>query len=159
MPGVMALLVATAGRAEVQDLGRYGPTCPVPDPPPSRAVIVRLEPGLARVTGPAEPPMAIAPAQRTYVLPGRWPAGAPPAVAFVGRDPASLAIVRALPPGTPVFVVPSEGGTKLEAFRYACPACQVGIAGTAGARRLGIRAVPAVVRVIDGVAHVTEGAP
>jgi hypothetical protein len=159
MPAVMALLVATAGRAEVRDLGRFGSTCPVPDPPPSRAVIVRLEPGLARVTAPAEPLMPIAPAQRTYVLPGRWPAGAPPAVAFVGHDPASLAIVRALLPGTPVFVLPSEGGTRLEAFRRACPACQVGIGGTAGARRLGIRAVPAVVRAIDGVAHVTEGAP
>ena len=118
-----------------------------------------MEPGLARVRGPVEPPMPIAPTRQTYVLPGRWPAGAPPLVAFVGHDAASLAVVRALPPGTPVFVLPSEGGTGLEAFRQACPACRTGIAGSAGARRLGIRAVPAVVRVVDGVAHVTEGVP
>jgi hypothetical protein len=158
--GVMALLIATAARAEIRDLGRYGPTCPVPDTPPSLSgVRVRVEPGLARVRGPVESSMPIAPTRRAYLLPGRWPLGAPPIVAFVGHDPASLATVRALPPGTPVFVLPSEGGTGLEALRQACPACRIGIAGTTGARRLGIRAVPAVVRVVDGAAHVTEGAP
>jgi hypothetical protein len=156
----MALLVATAARAEIQDLGPYGPTCPVPDAPPSRSgVTVRVEPGRARVRGPVEPPMPIAPTRRAYVLPGRWPPGTPPLVALVGHDAASLAIVRALPPGTPVFVLPSEGGTGLEALRQACPACRIGIAGSAGARRLGIQRVPAVIRVVGGVAHVTEGAP
>jgi hypothetical protein len=156
--GVMTLLIATAAQGEILDLGRYGPTCPVPDPPPSLSgVRVRVEPGLARIPGPVEPPMPIAPTGRAYVLPGRWPAGAPPLVAFVGHDAASLAMVRALPAGTPVFVLPSEGGTGLEALRQACPACRIGITGTAGARRLGIRAVPAVIRVVDGVAYVTEG--
>jgi hypothetical protein len=156
--GVMALLVATAARAEIRDLGRYGPTCPVPDAPPSLSgVRARVEPGLARIPGPVEPPMPIAPTRRAYLLPGRWPLGAPPLVAFVGHDAASLAMVRALPAGTPVFVVPSEDGTGLEALRQACPACRIGIAGSAGARRLGIQRVPAVIRVVDGVAHVTEG--
>jgi hypothetical protein len=67
--------------------------------------------------------------------------------------------VRSLPPGTPVFVLPSDGEHGLEALRLACPACRLGAAGTAGARRLGIQAVPALVRVVDGVPHVTEGAP
>jgi hypothetical protein len=158
LPCVTALLIAPAARAEVRDLGRYGPTCPVPDAPPSLSGMrVRVEPGLARIPGPVEPPMPIAPARRAYVLLGRWPAGAPPLVAFVGHDAASLAMVRALPAGTPVFVLPSEGGTGLEALRQACTACRIGITGTAGARRLGIRAVPAVIRVVDGVAYVTEG--
>jgi hypothetical protein len=160
LPCVMALLVATATRAEIRDLGRYGPTCPVPDAPPSRSgVRVRVEPGLARVRGPVEPPMPLASTRQTYILPGRWPTAAPPLVVFVGHDAVSLAVVRALPPGTPVFVLPSEGGIGLEAFRQACPACRTDIAGSAGARRLGIQALPAVVRVVDGVAHVTEGVP
>jgi hypothetical protein len=155
----MALLIATAAHAELRDLGPYGPTCPVPDSPPSRVgVRLRVEPGLARVPGPVEPPMPLA-TRRTYALPGRWPAGAPPVVAFVGQDAASLATVRTLPAGTPVFVLPSEGATGLAALRQACPACRIGIAGPAGARRLGIQAVPAVIRAADGVAHVTEGPP
>jgi hypothetical protein len=103
--------------------------------------------------------MPIALTRRTYALPARWPAGAPPTVAFVGHDAASLAIVGALPPGTPVFVLPSEGATGLEAFRQACASCRIGMAGTAVARRLGIQTVPAVIRAVDGVAHVTEGPP
>jgi hypothetical protein len=155
---VLALLVATATRAEIRDLGRYGPTCPVPDAPPSRSgVRVRVEPDLARVRGLVEPPMPLASARQTYVLPGRWPAGAPPLVVFVGHDAASLAVVRALPPGTPVFVLSPDRGRGLEALRQACRACRIAVAGSGGARRLGIRAVPAVIRVVDGVAHVTEG--
>ena len=159
VPWVTALLIATAASAELRDLGNYGPTCPVPAFPPSRSGLrVRVEPGLARVPGPVERSMPLAPTRRTYVLPDRWPAGAPLIVAFVGRDAASLVIVRALPPGTPVFVLPSEDGTGLEPLRQACPACRIGIAGSEGARRLGIQAVPAVIRVVDGVAYVTEGA-
>jgi hypothetical protein len=157
---VMAVSIATAARAELRDLGRYGPTCPVPDAPPSPPPVrVRVQPGLARVPAPVEPSMPIAWTQRTYVLPGRWPAGVPPAVAFVGHDAASLAALRALPAGTPVFVLPSEGAMGLEALRQACPTCRMGMAGTAGAWRLGIQAVPAVIRAADGVAHVTEGPP
>jgi hypothetical protein len=103
--------------------------------------------------------MLVAPTRRAYAVPVRWPAGAPPIVAFVGRDTASVSVVRSLPPGTPVFVLPSDGEHGLKALRLACPACRLGVAGTAGARRLGIRAVPAVVRGVNGVAHVTEGAP
>jgi hypothetical protein len=103
--------------------------------------------------------MPVAATRRAYVVPVRWPAGAPPVVAFLGHDAASLAVVRSLPRGTPVFVLPSEGEHGLEALRLVCPACRLGVAGTAGARRLGIQAVPAVVRVVDGVAHATEGAP
>jgi hypothetical protein len=103
--------------------------------------------------------MPVAPTRRVYAVPARLPAGAPPVVAFVGHDTASLSVVRSLPPGTPVFVLASDGEHDLEALRLACPACRLGIAGTAGARRLGIRAVPAVVRVVNGVAQVTEGAP
>ncbi len=146
LPRVLALLVATATHAEIRDLGRYGPTCPVPDAPPSRSgVRVRVEPGLARIPPPVEPPMPIAGMRRAYILPGRWPAGAPPLAVFVGHDAAGPAI--------------SEGDTTVEALRQACPACRIGIAGSAGARRLGIHAVPAVIRVVDGVAHVTEGPP
>ena len=159
-PWVMALLTATAVHAEIRDLGNYGPTCPVPDAPPSHSTRrVRVEPGLARVPGPVEPPMPIALTRRTYVLPARWPVGAPPIVAFVGQDVASLAIVGTMPRGTPVFVLPSEDGTELTVFRQACPACRIGTAGSSGARALGIRAVPAVIRAVDGVAHVTEGPP
>jgi hypothetical protein len=156
----MALLIATAAGAELRDLGNYGPTCPVPDAPPAHSTMrVRVEPGLARVPGPVEPPMPIAVTRRTYVLPGRWPRGAPPIVAFVGRDVASLAIVGTMPRGTPVFVLLSEGGIELKVFRQACPACSIGTAGSSGARALGIRAVPAVIRAVDGMAHVTEGLP
>jgi hypothetical protein len=156
----MALLIATAGHAELRDLGRYGPTCPVPEAPPEHSTMrVRVEPGLARVPRPVEPPMPIALTRRTYVLPGRWPVGAPSIIAFVGQDAASLAALRALPAGTPVFVVPSEGATGLAALRQACPACRIGMAGPAGARRLGIQAVPAVIRAAGGMAHVTEGPP
>ena len=84
---------------------------------------------------------------------------APTIVAFVGQDPASLATVRTLPSGTPVFVLPSEGATELAALRQACPACRIGMAGTAGALSLGIQAVPAGSMPPTGVAHVTEGPP
>jgi hypothetical protein len=156
--GVIALLIATIARADLVDLGRYGPTCPVPDSPPPRSVKVRLQPGSAHVGAPVDP-MPLAAARRMYVLPDRWPAGAPSIVAFVGQDAASLALVRALPPGTPVFVLPSGGGIGLDTLRRACPACRIGMAGPAGARTLGIQAVPAVIRVVDGVPHVTEGTP
>ena len=158
--GAMMLLVTTATRAELRDLGTYGPTCPVPAPPtPPSGQKLRIEVPRARVAAPADLPMPVAPTRRAYAVPVRWPAGAPPVVAFVGHDTASVLVVRSLPPGTPVFVLPSDGEHELEALRLACPACRLGIAGTAGARRLGIRAVPAVVRVVSGVAHVTEGAP
>jgi hypothetical protein len=157
---VMAVSIATAARAELRDLGRYGPTCPMPDAPSSRVGLrVRVDPALARVSAPVEPSMPLAPTRRTYRLPGRWPAGAPSIVAFVGQDAASLATVRTLPAGTPVFVLPPEGATGLAALRQACPGCRIGMAGPAGARRLGIQAVPAVIRAADGVAHVTEGPP
>jgi hypothetical protein len=156
----IVLLTATAVQAELRDLGTYGPTCPLPDAPPSRVGLrVRVDPTLARVSGPVEPSMPIAPTRRTYRLPGRWPAGAPSIIAFVGQDAASLATVRTLPSGTPVFVLPSEGTTGLEALRQACPACRIGMAGTAGAQRLRIQALPSVIRAVDGVAHVTEGPP
>jgi hypothetical protein len=157
--GVITILIATIAHADLVDLGRYGPTCPVPDSRPPRSAKVRLEPGLARVGAPVEPSMLMAAARRTYVLAGHWPVGMPPIIAFVGQDAASLALVRALPPGTPVFVLPSEGGIGLDTLRRACPACRIGIAGPAGARALGIQAVPAVIRMVDGVVQVTEGAP
>jgi hypothetical protein len=56
-------------------------------------------------------------------------------------------------------VLPSEGAHGLETIRQACGACRVAVAGLTGARQLGIQAVPAVARVVDGVVHVTEGAP
>ena len=159
-PGVVALLIATAARAELVDLGRYGPTCPVPASSfPSSGARLRIDPGLARVAVPPDAPMPVAAGRRTYVAPVRWPAGAPPLVAFVGHDAGSLAVVRGLPAGTPVYVLPSEGEHGLEVLRQACRACRLGVAGTAGARQLGIRAVPAVVRVVEGVVHVTEGVP
>ena len=77
----------------------------------------------------------------------------------MGHDAGSLAVVQSLPPGTPVYVLPSEGEHGVEALREACRVCRFGVTGTAGARSLGIQAVPAVVRMVDGVAHVTEGAP
>jgi hypothetical protein len=157
--GVLALVIVTTARAELVDLGGYGPTCPVPAPRPTRPVTMRVEPERARVRAPVEPPMPNALTRRTYVLAGLWPVGAPPIVAFVTQDAVSLAMVQALPPGTPVFVLPSEGGNGLAALRQACPACRIGLAGPTGARALGIQAVPAVIRVVDGVAHVTEGAP
>ena len=104
--------------------------------------------------------MPVALDRRTYVVPVRWPAGAPPVVAFVGHDARSLAVVRSLPRGTPVYVLPSEGEHGLEALRQACRACRFG--GHGDSREpasLGIQAVPAVVRMVDGVVHVTEGAP
>jgi hypothetical protein len=80
-------------------------------------------------------------------------------VAFVGRDPVSLALVRTLPAGTPIFLLPSDGAMPVEALQQACPGCRLGHAGTAAARQLGIRSLPAVIRVVDGVAWVTEGRP
>jgi len=154
------LLAATTARAELQDLGRYGPTCPVPpSPPPSPGRRIRLDPVRARVATAPETPMPVAAGRRTSALAVAWPPGAPPVVAFVGRDPVSLARVRTLPTGTLVFLLPSDGETPLEALQQACPCCRMGRAGTAAARQLGIRALPAVIRVVDGVAWLTEGRP
>jgi hypothetical protein len=83
--GVLALLVAPVTQADLRDLGTYGPTCPVPasrsHPPacvsgstPDSRVVARG----GRDAGRA--------GSRTYVVPVRWPAGAPPVVAFVGHD-------------------------------------------------------------------------
>jgi hypothetical protein len=156
----LALLIATAARAELVDLGRYGPTCRVPPPvSTSSGARFRIDPGLARVAVPPDAPLPIAAGRRSYVMPVRWPAGVPAVVAFVGHDAGSLAVVRGLPAGTPVYVLPSEGEHGLEVLRQACPACRFGVSGTAGARQLGIQAVPAIVRVINGVVHVTEGTP
>ena len=158
--GVLALLVPPVTQADLRDLGTYGPTCPVPASPiPPSGVRLRIDPRLARVAAPAETPMPVAPGQRTYIVPVRWPAGTPAIVAFVGHDARSLAVVRSLPPGTPVNVLPSEGEHGLETIRQACGACRFAVTGLAGARQLGIQAVPAVARVVDGVVHVTEGAP
>jgi len=158
--GVLALLVAPVTQADLRDLGTYGPTCSVPASPiPPSGVRLRIDPRLAHVAAPAEAAMPVAPTRRAYVVPVRWPAGAPPVVAFVGHDAGSLAVVRSLPRGTPVYVLPSEGEHGLETIRQACGACRVAVAGLAGARQLGIQAVPAVARVVDGVVHVTEGAP
>ncbi len=158
--GVLSLLVAPVTQANLRDLGTYGPTCPVPASPiPPSGVRLRIDPRLARVAAPAEPPMPVAVDRRAYVVRVRWPAGAPPVVAFVGHDTRSLAVVRSLPPGTPVYVLPSEGEHGVEALREACRVCRFGVTATAGARRLGVQAVPAVVRVVDGVVQVTEGAP
>jgi hypothetical protein len=160
-PAAWLLLPATVGTAEVRDLGSFGATCPAPAgravPAPPRWI--RVEPLRARVNGPADPPMPVATAPRTFVVPLRWPVGAPPILAVVGRDPASLAVVRTLPAGAPVLVVSSTGPVSMDALRDACPRCRIAPAGTSGARRLGILAVPAVIRVVDGVAHATEGTP
>ena len=158
--GGIALLVAPRVEADLRDVGTYGATCPVsPASSATSHARLRIDPGLAHVAAPPDAPMAVARDRRTYRLPVRWPAGTPPVVAFVGHDPGSLAVVRALPPGTPVSVLPSEGDHGLAALREACRACRVEVTGTAGARRLGIQAVPAVVRVVEGVAQVTEGTP
>ena len=158
--GCVAWLIAPMAQADLRDLGTYGPTCPVsPSSSTTSHARLRIDPGLARVAAPPDAPMPVAVSRRTYVVPVRWPVGAPPVVAFVGRDTGSLAVVRALPPGTPVSVLPSEGDHDLEALRQACRGCRFSEMGTAGARRLGIQAVPAVVRVVDGLAQVTEGAP
>jgi hypothetical protein len=160
---VVALVLAAttvAGATEVADLGRFGPTCPVPEvlPVPSGARI-RLQPARAGVAGPAEPWMPVATARRTFALPTRWPPGTPPLLSFVGRDPGSLAVVRTLPPGTPVFVLPSAGGIAVEEIRRVCPACRLALAGAASARQLGVAVVPVVLRVRDGSAEATEGPP
>ena len=118
-----------------------------------------MEPGLARVRGPVEPSDADR-ADAADVRPARPLAGRRPirsSRSWARTRPAWRSCGRC-PPGTPVFVLPSEGGTGLEALRQACPACRIGIAGTAGARAPRDPAVPAVIRVVDGVAHVTEGA-
>jgi hypothetical protein len=160
---VLAVVLAAttvASATEIEDLGRFKPTCPVPKPPPVHTVArIRLEPARAGVAGPAELPMPVATARRTYALPTRWPPGTPPVIAFVGRDPGSLAVVQTLPSGTPVFVLPSAGGIAVEAIRRACPACRLALAGTASVRQLGVAAVPVVLRVRDGAAHATEGPP
>ena len=127
--------------------------------PPS-GVRLRIDPRLARVAAPAEPPMPVAPTRRAYVVPVRWPAGAPPVVAFVGHDAGqpggrAIAAARARPS---TCCRPRASTASRRSARRAARAASA-IAGTAGARRLGIQAVPAVVRVVDGVAHVTEGAP
>jgi hypothetical protein len=103
--------------------------------------------------------MPVATARRTYALPTRWPPGTPPVIAFVGRDPGSLAVVQTLPPGTPVFVLPSAGGIAVEAIRQACPACRLAFAGAASARQLGVTVVPVVLRVRADAAEAAEGPP
>jgi hypothetical protein len=108
--GVLALLVAPVTQADLRDLGPYGPTCPVPASPiPPSGARLRIDPRLARVAAPTEAAMPVALSRRAYVVPVRWPAGAPPVVAFVGHDAGSLAVVRSLPRGTPIYVLPSEG--------------------------------------------------
>jgi hypothetical protein len=158
--GMVLLLVAPAAQGDLRGLGNYGPTCPAPSSLlRSSGARLRIDPSLAWVMAARDAPMPVAPGRRAYVAPIPWPVGAPPIVAFVGHDPGSLAVVRGLPAGTPVYVLPSEGEHGREALGQACRACRFSVAGTAGARQLGIRAVPAVVRVVEGVVHVTEGVP
>jgi hypothetical protein len=142
------MLGSWASAAEIRDLGTFGATCPAPVPAasPGAARRVRLDPARAQVDVPPEPSMPVATAPRTAALPVRWP-------------PGGVAVVRTLPAGTPVFVLPSEGGLPLDALRQACPGCRIEHAGSSSARRLGVRVVPAVIRVVDGVPRLTEGAP
>src|SRR5262249_53516193 len=136
------LLGAATARAEFQDFGPYGPTCPLPPlPAPPGGRRVRLDPLRARVAAPTEAPMPVATGRRTAALPIVWPPGAPPVIAFVGRDPISMAVLRTLPSGTPVFVLPSDGATPVDALQQACPGCRLGHAGTAAAQQLVIRAL------------------
>lgn len=158
----LGVLLAPAAGAQLRDAGTFGATCPAPPPVgPPTAGRLRLPPAGAPRPSPDGPglPVAATVTRRVLAVPGGWPAGAPPAIALLGADAASLAVARALPAGAAVYVVPPARPALLAALRAACPGCVVGPAGPGLARALGIRAVPAVVRRTGDTAELVEGAP
>lgn len=150
-----------AASAQLRDLGVFGPTCPIEGPeaprrpsgrlslaerPPERlTVTTRLElaPGLRR--------------QRVLQGPGAWPAGAPSTLAFVGTDPASLEVVRTLPPGSGVYLISMRSWQDVRAVQGLCPRCLVQPGSDATAALFGLTHYPALVRWTGRELVVREG--
>ncbi len=157
----LVALVATAAHAHVRDVGTFGPTCPVPAPAsgggPARLALP------ARPLGPPAPtapglPRATGVARRAVALRGTALPGTPAVVAVVGTDPESLAVVRRLPRGSVVLVLPPAGAADLAQVGRACLACLVWPGRADTAQALGVRAYPAVLRVSGRTIEITEGA-
>jgi hypothetical protein len=154
-------MAATAAHAQVRDAGSFGPTCPVPADAaagsPARLTLPE------RPLGPSEPtapglPRASGVARRVVALRGAALPGVPAVIALVGTDPESLAVVRRLPRGSLVLVLPPAGAADLARVGQACPACRVGPGRAESARALGVLAYPAVLRVSGRTIEITEGA-
>lgn len=160
---LLILALAPAGHAQVRDLGTFGIICPVPPrAAPPAAVGLTLPqfsaaaPSLGRAPG---LPLAVRRERREFARPGGWPAGAPRVVAVVGEDPGSDAVVRSLPAGAVVLVLPPARPETLARLRSACPGCVVGPSGAGAATALGVRAYPAVVRWTGAALEIVEGEP
>ena len=158
-----ALVIAAPGpaRAQIKDLGAFGPTCPLENPVPAPRSAVRLSlservPEHLRVAT----RLTYAPGLgRRRVLSSRapWPVGAPTTLAFVGTDPRSLALVDALPAGSGVYLVSMESWVDVRAVQARCPRCVVQPGGDEAAALFGIRHYPALVHWIGRELVVTEG--
>jgi hypothetical protein len=153
-------LGAVAAHAQVRDVGRFGPTCPVPahasDGRPARLTLP------ARPLGPPAPtapglPRASEVTRRVVALRGTALPGTPAVVAVVGTDPESLAVVRRLPRGSLVLVLPPADAADRAQVGRACPACRVGPGRAESAQALGVRAYPAVLRLSGRAIEITEG--
>ena len=150
-----------AASAQLRDLGAFGPTCPIAGPEAPRRPSMRLSlaerpPERLTVTTRLE----LAPSlrrQRVLQGPGAWPAGAPSTLAFVGTDPASLEIIRALPPGSGVYLVSMRSWQDVRVVQGLCPGCLVQPGSDATAALFGLTHYPAVVRWTGRELVVTEG--
>lgn len=156
-------LAAPFAGAQLRDLGAFGPTCPLEMPPPPSRPRARLSlsdkpPERLRVTTRLE----FAPGLRKRrIVPSKtpWPPGAPTTLAFVGTDPASLEIVRALPAGSGVYVVSIESWQEVRAIEAVCPRCLIQPGSDAVAALFGLTHYPALVQWTGREFVVTEGLP
>lgn len=150
-----------AGSAPLRDLGAFGPTCPIAGPeaprrPSGRLSLTERSPERLTVTTRLE----LAPGlRRRRVLQGplAWPAGAPSTLAFVGTDPASLEVVRTLPPGSGVYLISMRSWQDLRVVQGLCPGCLVQPGSDATAALFGLRHYPALVRWTGRELVVREG--
>ena len=138
-----------AGSAQLRDLGAFGPTCPIEGPeaprrPSGRLSLAERPPERLTVTT----RLGFAPGvrrQRVLQAPRAWLAGAPSTLAFVGTDPASLEVVRALPPGSGVYLVSMRSWQDVRAVQGLCPTCLVQPGSDATAALFGLTHYPALV--------------
>lgn len=147
--------------AQLQDLGSFGPTCPIHTVPPASGPRVRL-------SLPERPPESITAVTRLEYAPGirqrrvlqsnvPWPSGSPTTLAFVGTDPASLHVVRSLPPGAGIYLVSMTGWQDVRTVRDLCPRCLVQPGSDATAALFRLTRYPALVQWTGRELVVTEG--
>jgi len=152
--GVAALAVSGLAHGpaagQLRDIGAFGPACPITRAEASQGANVRL-------SLPERPPEGLRVTTRLEFAPGLrrervlqngppWPAGVPVTLAFVGTDPASLQVVRGLPPGSGVYVVSMSGWQDVRTVQALCPTCLVQPGSDATAALFRLTSYPALVR-------------